>query len=266
MFGQVTNYETKLFISNRLINAVEAASFSYSHSATTNKFLGFGKTQTMIGGVPQQTLSINRNLIYKDPLFGLFNGEFPVSGSIHYNKGYYGFLNGRITDYSVSCAVGSFPQVNANITVFDEMKRGIEASGLGNTTGYLFANQGSVSVTCDGSSTNRVLGFDYAVKANFKPVYVIGQTNPSEVINLSKAEYTASVQIDVDNGFMFNSKAFIRNALEAKTVTFSIRDSTPTGEVIQSLTIPNASLVSETLACAANGGVKLTLNYIGHSQ
>ena len=37
------------------------------------------------------------------------------------------------------------------------------------------------------------------------------------------------------------------------------------GDSLQSLTIPKASLVGEQLNSSADGALKLTLNYIGHS-
>ncbi len=50
---------------------------------------------------------------------------------------------------------------------------------------------------------------------------------------------------------------------ENNTLSFTIngRD----GDSLQSLTVPKASLVGEQLNASADGALKLTLNYIGHS-
>ena len=50
---------------------------------------------------------------------------------------------------------------------------------------------------------------------------------------------------------------------ENKALTFTIngRD----GDSLQSLTVPKASLITEQLNATADGALKLTLNYIGHS-
>jgi hypothetical protein len=71
------------------------------------------------------------------------------------------------------------------------------------------------------------------------------------------------VQIDVDDAFLQNSTGFL-SGRQNKTVTFAVKSKDNT-QTLQQLTIPNASLVGETLASSADGGVKLTLNYIGHS-
>jgi hypothetical protein len=61
---------------------------------------------------------------------------------------------------------------------------------------------------------------------------------------------------------MKNSSAFL-SGREDKIVSLSIRGRD--GTIIQSLTIPKASLISEQLSASADGVLKLTLNYNGHS-
>jgi hypothetical protein len=67
----------------------------------------------------------------------------------------------------------------------------------------------------------------------------------------------------VDDAFLQNASGFL-SGRQNKTVTFTVKSKDNT-QTIQQLTIPNASLIGETLASSADGGVKLTLNYIGHS-
>ena len=93
-------------------------------------------------------------------------------------------------------------------------------------------------------------------------MYTIGSLLPSEIVSFPILEYASSVQIDVDDAFLQSGLSFLRNR-ENKSVSFTINGRT--GSLIQSLTIPNASLVGESLSSSADGGIKLTLNYIGHS-
>ena len=122
---------------------------------------------------------------------------------------------------------------------------------------------GSISLSCDNSTTNRVVGFDYSLKIGREPLYKIGSILPAEVITDRVIEFSASVQIDVDDAFLQNASGFL-SGRQNKTVTFTVKSKDNT-QTIQQLTIPNASLIGETLASSADGGVKLTLNYIGHS-
>lgn len=261
MFGSTSNYENKFFIDGKQIIGVESIDINYSNSASVNKILGSTKGLTTIGSTAQQKISVTRNLLYNDTILS-YTGALNISGGIDYNDASYRFNSGYLDEYMVSCAVGSIPKVTTNITVYDEMKTGIKFTNSNSTPTILIPNQGSISVTCDNSTTNRVIGFDYAVKSFRKPIYTIGSLLPSEIISLPILEYASSIQIDVDEAFLQSGLSFLRNR-ENKSVSFAINGRT--GSLIQALTIPNASLVSESLSSTADGGVKLTLNYIGHS-
>ena len=261
MFGSISNYENKFFITGQQVVGIESIDINYSNSPTINKILGSAKGLTTIGGVTQQKLSLTRNLIYNDPLLS-YTGLSNITGGINYNDKSYRFNSGYLDEYMVNCAIGAIPKVTTNITVYDEMQTGIQFTDSNSIPTILIPNQGSISVTCDNSSTNRVIGFDYAIKAYRKPMYTIGSLFPSEIVSFPVLEYASSVQIDIDDAFLQSGLSFLKNR-ENKSISFIIngRD----GSLIQTLSIPNASLVGESLSSSADGGIKLTLNYIGHS-
>ena len=261
MFGSISNYENKFFITGQQIVGIESIDINYSNSPTVNKILGSTKGLTTIGGVTQQKISITRNLIYNDPLLS-YTGLSNITGGINYENKSYRFNSGYLDEYMVNCAVGSIPKVTTNITVYDEMQTGVQFADSNSTPTILIPNQGSISVTCDNSTTNRVVGFDYAIKRYRKPMYTIGSLLPSEVVSFPILEYASSIQIDVDDAFLQSGLSFLRNR-ENKSISFIINGRN--GSLIQSLSIPNASLIGESLSSSADGGVKLTLNYIGHS-
>jgi hypothetical protein len=164
----------------------------------------------------------------------------------------------------VNCAVGSVPKVSSNVIIFDPLLRTVNnASGSVSSPNIYIPTQGSISLVCDNSQTNRVVGFDYSIKISRVPIYSIGSKVPKEVVTMPVVEYTASVQIDVDDAFLQNSNSFLSNR-QNKSVSFLIK-SRDKQFTLQQLSIPKASLVSESLSSSAEGGVKLTLNYIGHS-
>jgi hypothetical protein len=262
MFDLLNNYENKVFISGQELLGIENVNISYSNSPSVSRFLGLSTAQTFIGADSQKQVTFSRYLIYSDPVLSL-TGSLPTSGSIHYNGRSYGFNSGFLTEYSVNCSVGTVPNTNATLSVFGEMRSGINHSGLLATPDIYIPNQGSISLSCDNTTTNRVVGFDYSVKINREPIYKIGSIFPAEVISDQVIEFSASVQIDVDDAFLQNASGFL-SGRQNKTVTFTVK-SKDNAQTIQQLTIPNASLIGETLASSSDGGVKLTLNYIGHS-
>jgi hypothetical protein len=270
MYGSKLNYETHVFISGenasvsaRELSGVASFDIGYQNKANLINPLGYKDGVTAIAGATAQTVSFSRYLIYDDPVLD-FTGDRSMAASFNYdNNTSYGFESGYLSQYSVNCAVGTVPKVSASFAVYDEMRSGFNTSGTSSTSIYI-PSQGSISVTCDNSSTNRVIGFDYSITPKRKPYYTIGSEFAQEVKLIPPLEYSASVQIDVDEVFMQSGYSFLETGNREKTVNFVIngRD----GNALQSLNIPNACLVGEQLTTSADGSLRLTLNYMGHQS
>lgn len=265
MFDQVYNYENKIFFNDNEFVGLDSADFSYSHSQKTIKALGFSVGQTVVSGPVQQKISLSYPLIQGSPFYSALIQGIPIgSGSINYNGSSYGFKSGYVENYSVNCAVGSIPRESSSISVFNQMERGINASGaLPLSTIKGFPSQGTISVTCDNSTTNRVVGFDLSIKASVNPVNSVNFKQATSVAVSPILEYAATIQIDVDDAFLQNSFDFF-NELEEKTINLTIQGRQD-GTLFNSWDIPKATLVGESLSSSADGGVKLTLNYVGHT-
>ena len=260
MFDAKLNGDTRLFISEYELSGIENMAMSYSAQQNTFKPLGTNGGFTNIAGKPDQTLSFSRYLIYDDPIFDYISGD-PISGSLHYENSSYGFFSGYLTDYSVNCAVGSVPKVNAAFFVADEMKPAASASGSNLHPNIDIPTQGSISLVCDHKSTNRVIGFDYALKCEHRMYYGIGSENLQDVEFVPPIQYTANIQIEVDDAFLASGYDFL-DERENKTLSFNMQGRT--GTLLQSVDLPNASLVGENLSMSAEGALRLTLNYVGH--
>lgn len=268
MYDTTLNYDCHFFISGadgspsaRELSGVESLDIGYSNSSNVLAPLGTTRGLTAVGGATSQTVSFSRNLIYEDPILAFTGASEAMAGSFNYsNNASYGFKSGYLSSYSVNCAVGSIPKVNTSFVVYDEMRSGVNATGTVPTPIYI-PSQGSITATCDNSSSNRVIGFDYSLTMNKKPYYTIGSEVPTEVKHIDPIQYSASVQMEVDDTFLKSGFDFL-NARENKTVSFLL--SAKNGDGIQLLTIPNASLVSEQLTSSSDGAVRLTLNYVGH--
>ena len=261
MFGSRLNDEVNVNIAGSALSGISSVDFSYSNSANTVKPLGSRKGLTTVGGATEQKVSISRHLIYNDPILD-FTWSSSMTGNIRYAGVSYRFSDAYLNSYSVNCAVGSVPKVNASISVFNEMISSSEnPSEFGSTGEIYIPSQGSISITCDNSTTNRVIGFDYSITSSRKPNFSIGSETPVSVEFIPPLEYSAQVQIEVDEAFPQSSFNFLTNR-QNKTVSFDIdgRDGTD----IQALSIPNATLVSESLSASDNGTTVLNLNYIGH--
>ena len=261
MFNAKLNHECEFYISGLRLSGVESVDISYSQQNNIIKPIGFSKGISVANGEPQKSLSVTRNLLYQDPILN-YTGNIAMDGSINYENHSYGFKKGYLSEYIVNCAVGSIPKVSINAIILDELKSSSNSFGNIQHPNIYIPNQGSISMSCDNSSTNRVIGFDYSIKCNRKAFFTIGSELPEEVLLIPPLEYSASVQIEIDDAFLQDSDNYLSNR-ENKTVTFSI--SGRNNQLIQNLTLPKASLVSEQINASSDGLLRLTLNYIGHS-
>lgn len=261
MFGAKLNYETQFFADGYELSGIESVDLSYQNNANISKPLGTQKGVSFVTSPVDQKMVLSRYLIYDDPILD-YTGDLNMSGSIYYDGQSYGFNSGYLSDYSINCAVGAVPKVSANFIVLDEMKSGISASGSASHPDIYIPSQGSISITADHVSSNRVVGFDYSIKANRKLFYTIGSKNVADILFIPPLEYSASVQIEVDDAFLQSGFAFLEER-ENKTVSFSIKGRG--GENLQTLTIPKASVSAEQFQMSSDGIAKLTINYIGYS-
>jgi len=263
MFGSKLNYESRFYLDGRELSGINSIDVDYQNAANTTNLLGYEKGVTTIGGPTSQEVSLSWNLIYNDPVISYTGVNHIITGSFNYNNNAsYGFESGYLTSYSVNCAVGSIPKVNASLVVYDELRSGVNASGIEIKNVHI-PSQGSITATCDNTTTNRVVGFDYSLEMMRKPYYTLGSETPVEVKYIPPIKYTASVQLEVDDVFLESGYSFLTTGKEEKTVSLAINSRE--GASLRSLTIPKASLVGEQLSASADGLVRLTLNYVGHS-
>lgn len=263
MFNGIFNHEARLFTDNYELSGINSLEFSYKSSSDVKNILGSRRGFSINSGPIQQGLTLNRNLIYNDPVLN-YTGSEPIAASLFYNDSYYGFEKGYLNNYSLSCAVGAVPKSASNFIITDEMKSGVDAGGKRTVRRHPkidIPSQGSIAITCDNSTTNRVVGFNYAININRKPIYGIGQKDPFAVETIAPIFYTANASIDVDDAFLQNSYNFLE-LKENKNLSIIVngRD----GKELQSVNIPNASLINETLRISQDGSLKLDLNYVGH--
>lgn len=271
MFGTKLNYDSLLFLDGQEVSGINSVDISYSNSTNVINPLGYSEGLTTVAGNVNQTFSFTRDLISNSILGSgiggrpAYTGDTNLSGSIHYEGNSYGFQSGYLNNWSVSCAVGAPVKETATFAVYDEMRTGVSASGSVASPSIFIPSQGSITATCDNSSTNRVIGFDYNVTPRRKPYYSIGQKGPVEVKYLNPLQINATIQIEVDDAFMKSGRAFLETGKSNKSVSLNVggREGTST---LFNTSIPNACLVGESLNASSDGSLRLTLNYMGHSS
>ena len=224
MFDAKLNYETRFFADEYEIFGASNVDLQYNNNPSVLKPIGTSRGVTVPSGPVSQTLSVNRSLLYKDPILDSYlrcSPMHPMAVSVYYEGEHYGFEKGYLNSHSINCAVGSVPKIATSFLVFDQMEKGKDASNNLDPREHpliQIPNQGSISIDCDGSSTNRVVGFNHSLSIQRKIRNGIGYGGFSFVEFLQPIEYSASVEIDVDDAFLQSSFAFLEDR-ENKTVT-----------------------------------------------
>lgn len=260
MFDAKFNHESRFFVDGYELSGVENVAFSYQNPTSISKFMGTTNGFVTLNGPTNQNVSFSRVLTYSDPILN-YTGDSPVSGSLYYEDKHYGFESGYLLDYSLNCAVGSVPRASVNIQIADELETG-KSEGKDESVhpNIDIPTQGSIKIQADNASSNRVVGFDYSLKCNRKAYLTIGNKDIAKVELIYPIEYSATVQIDVDDAFMEQSNSFLSKTGE-RNISLSVDGRN--GSSIQNIVIPNAHLVSESLTASANGALKLNLQYVG---
>jgi len=263
MFDLKLNDEVRFFLGGYELSGVESLSVVNSSTASNIFPLGTRKGLTSVDSKQSQSVSFSRYLTYEDPVLD-YTGILPISGDVYYENSHYGFASSYLSSYAVNCAVGAAPRVSVTLDVLDEMSIDLDTSNNLLPLQHPpidIPSQGSIVATCEQSATNRITSFNYSLKPRRKYYYTIGSNVPSAVERFSPMEYLADITIDVDDAFLQDGFSFLEER-ENKNVSLSINGRN--GLPIQTLTVPNASLISENLSVSSEGGATLTLNYKGH--
>lgn len=268
MFGAKLGHESKMYAGGFELPGIESINFSSQNNTSLIKPMGTTKGFTSVSGPLNNTLSITRSLVYKDPILYRYTGYGTVMKASIFdenNQNFYGFESGYMNSYSVNCAVGSVPRVTTNFVIADEIKSGANSDQSLSSLERRIQVPSQETLYVEGSdfSNARVIGFDYSLSRKNKAFYTIGKKSVSNMETLSPIEYRATVQLELDQSLGFDMTNFLEKR-ENKKIDFNIKGSN--NKFIQTMTIPNATLLSQNLSHSADGLLKLNLSYVGHKE
>lgn len=254
MKSSVSSYENSLYISGVKIFGVSDVNFGYSLPIEHINVLGNNKFATFTNNAPQSSLSVQKYLSPSD-FFLNFTGAEQISGGLFYNNKNFTFNRAYLNSYSVSCAVGNFPVLNADFTIFGNVGTGIATSGASQTGALAVVRPRDISIQCDGTGTNRIEAFTYSVECPRQAFYHPTGSAPMDVVTLRPFKVNAQFTIGVDD---YESKRLFDYVVDSnkKNVNITIGS-------LASFSMSNMELIGETVNSSATDEVSLTLNYQG---
>ena len=251
------NYEADVYLSGYKVFGVTDVNFGYSLPIEHLNVIGFNKFKTFTSGPPQSSLSIQKYLSPNDFILS-FTGTTAISGGLFYNSSNrnFGFNSGYLNSYSVSCAVGNFPSLNADFSIYGNIGTGLISTTANQTGALTVVRPRDILVQCDGSGTNRIESFTYSVECNRQAFYHPTGSAPMDVITTRPYRVTAQFSLGVDD---YESKRLFDYIIDSNKKTISI-----TIGSLATFTMSNMELIGESINSSATDDVTMTLNYQGY--
>lgn len=257
----VVNYEQQFYLSGIQLSGVTSIEGSYGISESPINIIGKGYTYPTRTGPMEGQFSIGKYYIGQEPLLN-YTGDNHISGSINFNNRSFGFSTGYLTNYSISCSIGSIPTTSASISVYGDIGSGIDSSGVNSHPAIQIPNQGSISLNASGYNTNRITSFNYSLRTDRNPVYKVGSPYPVQVDRKFPLVQQASFTIEVNDFEVTKMREYlIKPRQQDLIISFAnpINDNN-----IETFTLKNARLLRQGLSSSSDGITKVELGYTAY--
>lgn len=293
MKSAITNYDQVFYIDQTAFSGILNVNGGYSLNYAPINTIGVGYNKQVITEIPVGELSLSKYLLYEEPFLS-YTGEnlskqaISMSGSLNYGSKSIGFETGYLNSFELSCSVGEVPQTDVSISIYGDFGSGISASGSKSSPYITVPQVKDISLTCSGSTTNRINNFSYKVNCPKSPIYSLSDNNsyvPVEVLCKLPIEITADFTLEVDDyetkkmyemitlNDSFNFSIDIKGTvftdiiyeaggynfiLNTKTTAYAV---VANGIKIFSANINNASLIGQSFNSDTDGFLSVNLSY-----
>ena len=208
----------------------------------------------------KSSLSMNRSLIYDDPVLG-YTGDSPCSGIFTRNSISYGFSSGFLTNYSISCSVGQVPSTSTSFSIYGKIQSGLSQQNLATHPEIFIPSPKSIVISNDFASSNRAIGFDYSLEIPRKPIYSVNSIYPDFVLVNGPRKISASITYEI-KGFLPLEVDYFVSQLSTPNFSVNIKNRALTS-TISSFQVYNAQIISQKIDSNADTPQTLTLEYEG---
>ena len=302
MKNAALNYENIFYLNGNAISGIQSIEGSYSVNYGPINTIGVGYNKQIMADVPNATFNVQKYLLYNEP-FLQFTGESPskqarsFAGSINYFGKSFGFKTGCVNSFNLQCSVGEIPQTSIDIQVFGDIGKNTSASGNFGAPYISVPQIKDITLTCSGSSTNRITQFDYSINCPKKPIYLLQPSGvsasgpgydypsdnyayiPNEILLELPIEIDASFTMEVDdyeskklydqmnNDIDYNFSIEVRGKV-FKNLSLGVLDllalDASNGILLFKQTFSNVKLISQDYNSSADDVLSVKLSYKGY--
>lgn len=209
MASAFTNYNQHVYLNRMKLRGVTDISMQQGISTKPINILGKGVINQVLADIPEANVSITRDIAFID-FFQAYTGiNKSIIGSVHYGNNILGFEEGHLTSYSYSVQYGQTPISNLGITVYGNMGSGdiastssssLNASGKNyDAASTKISRPSDISLSCYGSTTNRIKSFSFDVSIPKIAKYAIRYAKPVQVSIGWPIEIDTTFVMEVDD-------------------------------------------------------------------
>jgi hypothetical protein len=189
-----------------------------------------------------------------------FTGITNLSGQFQFGTGAIDFNEASISSYSIDVGIQKAPQVSVNIKIFGDFKPA--ASKASFASDYVLEDLGIDPATITLESRQSLLQeFSFSVNFDVKPTFEISSVKSTSNKLFSPITYNAKAKLLVDEQEFIDVTGLLESENFNRSVSLSLQN---TGSsVLNTYTVPNASLKSQSTSIAAGDLVEMSVEYLG---
>jgi hypothetical protein len=254
--------ETNIILQDTLLTGITDVSFDYQVEEEAVLLLANRGINRKINKASSASCSISKKCIGRDFIQEL-TGYANLSGQFIYGTGGLDFDQATITNYKISLSPQDIPTLSADLKIYGDLK---PAAGLRLNSSYT-DNSGenfdptSIVFNLD-DTISAVTRFSYSVDFDSKPTYEIESVKSSSSKILTPIKYSVSADIEMIEQEFENMTGLLQNEEFNRDVSFSLIDNS--GVVLNSFSVPNASLKSQKISATPSDTIQVSLDYVGY--
>lgn len=189
-----------------------------------------------------------------------FTGITNLSGQFQFGTGAIDFNEASISSYSIDVGIQKAPQVSVNMKIFGDFKPA--ASKASFASDYVLEDLGIDPATITLESRQSLLQeFSFSVNFDVKPTFEISSVKSTSNKLFSPITYNAKAKLLVDEQEFIDVTGLLESENFNRSVSLSLQN---TGSsVLNTYTVPNASLKSQSTSIAAGDLVEMSVEYLG---
>lgn len=269
--------EQKLFIYQRQIAGVQSFAASYEAPTIPLRYLGMDSGICVPHGPQKGNVTIGGFIVENDA-FLQFTGYSGINGYLVRGRSNttdnYSFYSGYMNFYTCKCSIGEIPSFSVGIDVFGNMGKlaaaddaqvstDLTAIGVGSTTfDYRIPSYGSITLTLDDFTTNRVLSYEISLKIPRNPIYPLSRQFPNVVEINWPIEVKTSFSF-VKNDYVTRKQADYPSNPKNRNISLTLKNHRNDNNLL-AFNFSGMVLAGETYEIDADGNVTINAGYLGY--